>query len=85
MADTSALGVTNIRQEKDVEPDGKGGLHDVWTIYFTTPSGTDTYVKVPAANYTAKNVAEYIADELHHVEGVHALDSVPLPLPVDLA
>jgi len=79
--DLASLHVTNIRQEKSLEPDGRGGTHDVWTIYFTTPSGTDAYVRVPAEQYTAANVAQYIADELQHIEGVHAMDGVPLTPP----
>jgi hypothetical protein len=77
----SGLHVTNIRQEKSTEPDGKGGLQDVWTIYFTTPSGTDTFVRVPALQYHKDAVAQYIADELHHVESVHGLEGVPLTAP----
>ena len=81
MPDIASLHVTNIRQEKSLEPDGRGGVHDVWTIYFTSPSGTDAYVRVPADMYSAANVAQYIADELQHIEGVHALDQQPLVPP----
>jgi len=78
MADTAGLKASDIAQEKAAEPDGNGKLHDVWTIHFTTPSGTRTHVKVPATYYTADNVADLMHHEMTHVEGVHALEGQPL-------
>lgn len=80
--DRPALHVTDIKQVKQSEPDGNGGFHDVFTVGFTTPSGTRTHVKVPASHYSAQNVAAAIHHEASQVESVHALENVPLVAPV---
>lgn len=79
MPDPAALHATDIRQSKEPEPDGQGGLHDVWTIRFKSPSGTPTHVKIPASSYSPENVAALMHHELQQIEGVHGLEGQPLP------
>lgn len=79
MADVPLRHVTDIKQSRETEPDGQGGYHDVYKVAFTTPSGTRTHIKVPHTHYTAPNVAQLMAHELQHVEGVHALEGRQLP------
>ena len=81
MADKPRLTATDIVQEKVIEPDGNGNLHDVFHVHFTTPSGTRTHIKVPASHYTPDGVAQLMHHEMSNVEGVHALDGVPLNPP----
>lgn len=71
--DQFRLPVTNIQQEKTIEPDGNGNFAAVWTITFTTPSGIKTWVKVPAIDYSPDNVAAAIETELMQVEAVQSL------------
>ena len=65
---------TDIQQSINPESDGNGGIHDVWTVHATSPSGTRFHVKVPDSHYSADNVATALMDKVGHVEAVHALE-----------
>lgn len=65
---------------KSMEPDGRGGFHEVFTVNYTSPSGVQSYVKVPAARYTPREVHNVIQHEVDRIEGVQALQpGVPVP------
>jgi hypothetical protein len=71
--DKPHVSYTIDKQHMETEPDGQGGLHDVWKVHFTTPSGTKAHVSVPDSEYTAENVAATVNDKVSHIEQVHAL------------
>lgn len=79
MADTPHPQYEVISQRKTTQPDGKGGFHDMWRIHYRTPSGTDSYVDMPATHYTAENVHTAIAHEMKHIEDVHGLGTGHAP------
>lgn len=81
MTETPSLHVTDIQQtvEPQIGPDGK--MQDIWTITFTTPSGTRGKVVLPASQYTPENVQAQIAHQVAQIEAVHALEGQHLPAP----
>lgn len=61
-----------IKQEKTSEITPEGQMADVWKVTYRTPSGTVSYIRIPASEYTAQNVAADILHEMSHIEEVHA-------------
>lgn len=72
MTDTPHAQYDIISQEKSAEIGADGQLHDVWKVTYRTPSGTTSYIRIPASEYTAENVAADILHEMSHIEQVHA-------------
>lgn len=66
-------------QSKSTEPDETGALQDTWHVHYETPSGTRSWVKLPATHYTPRNVHEAISNEMRAIEGVHALGDGTVP------
>lgn len=80
MADAPHPQYEVTHQNKSTEPDAAGNLTDVWHVHYTSPSGTKSWVKVPAEFYTPRNVHDAIMNEMQSVEQVHALgDGSPPP------
>jgi ribosomal protein S6 len=42
-----------------------------WTVHYESPSGTKSYVEIPAHEYSAENVAKAIQAESAEIEKVH--------------
>lgn len=61
------------KQKMTTEPDGQGGVHQVWKVPFTTGSGAEGHVTVPDNQYTMSHVAELIKHKVAHVEAVARL------------
>ena len=68
-----------LHQVKAMESDGRGGFEPHFTVHYETPSGVQSYVKVPAHSYTPRNVHDQIAHELDLIERTHQLGSGPPP------
>jgi hypothetical protein len=79
MADTPHPQYEVISQSKTVEPDEQGNLKDQWRVHYQSPSGTKSYVDVPADYYTPRNVHDAIAHEMSTIEAVHGLGQGPPP------
>jgi hypothetical protein len=72
---------TDIKQERDTEPDGQGGYHEVMTVHYTAPSGTRSRVKLPVSQYSKENAAAAIHHDMTNIEGVQSLDGQELGPP----
>jgi hypothetical protein len=79
MAEPADYTPTDIEQKRAFEPDDQGQMRDTWTVHFTTPSGVQTHVKIPATHYTAENVARSMRHHMEQTESVSALAGQPLP------
>lgn len=79
MSDTPHPQYQVLSQSKTVEPDEQGNLQDRWRVHYESPSGTKSYVDIPAAYYTPRNVHDAIVHEMSTVEQVHALGQGPPP------
>lgn len=69
--------IVSQQRREELTPDNR--FVDMWEVSYEGPSGTIAAVKVPASQYTPANVDRLIQDDLHNVEGVHALGPSPHP------
>lgn len=81
MADTAHPQYEVLSQSKTVEPDEQGNLKTVWRVHYQSPSGTKSWIDLPAEYYTPRNVHDAIANEMHAIERVHALGNGQPPPP----
>ena len=65
---------TIVSQAHQIGPDPKtGALVGLWTITFRTPSGVQSFVQIPDADYSAKHVAALVAPKAAEIEQVSQL------------
>ena len=74
-----AAGFKVIRQTEEADTQNPDPDATKWTVHFKTPSGVESSVVVPAADYNAQAVAEKIAEKAKTIEEVHALGGAALP------
>lgn len=79
MADNPHPQYDITHQVKSVEPDEAGNLKDTWHVHYVTPSGTKSWIKLPADYYTPRNVHNAISEEMAAIEQVHALGDGTVP------
>lgn len=79
MADAPHVQYRVVHQHKSVEPDETGNLRPQWRIHYESPSGTRSYVDLPAEHYTPRNVHDAISQEMSTIEAVNALDGTKPP------
>lgn len=80
MADPVQPGYEVGAMYKRPEPDENGNVHDVWTVHYTTDSGVQSHVKIPATHLTAQNVHTLIHHESRHIKHVQNLGTNPPPV-----
>lgn len=79
MADHPHPTYTVTHQAVSMEPDGHGDFHKVHTVHYRTASGVDSHVKLPAHEFTARNVHDAIEHEASRIEQVAALNGTNVP------
>jgi len=72
---------TDIKQERETVPDGKGGYVDQMKVHYTAPSGTRSHVTLPVEQYSKENAAAAIHHDMTNIEGVQSLNDTELPPP----
>lgn len=66
-----AFTVTRQDHQPDYNPNNPAA--GTWTVYFTTPSGVESFITVPDDQYTPENVGGLIAARAATIEAVHKL------------
>lgn len=65
-----------LSQERVLDISGGGAPIEAWEIRFeTVPSGVQSWVRVPVADYTPAHVAEVLTADAGAIEAVHAGES----------
>lgn len=80
MSTPAHIPYTIVGQDYSTELAPNGAFVDVWNVHFTSPSGTNGTVRIPAASYNPAVVDKAIQDQLALIEGVHALGPAPYDL-----
>jgi hypothetical protein len=64
-------------QKQTTEPDGKGNLHQVWSVHYQTASGATGVMKIPDALHNAQNVAAALHAKATQIEDVARIGNSP--------
>lgn len=74
---TPAVKFTITTQVHQQVPTANGQLTGQWRVGFTTPSGVESFVMVPDAEYNAAQVHSMVAARVATIESVQALNGTP--------